>query len=281
MLIDDSTDWVDGYRGLFGLDTYDRFAGERAPAGPKYNRSGTVRQSWNDPLGFAGLGKMAPPSRQPEEIGERITALETEASAVAADVARLTSELPGLTLEVQALSESGSTAALLEARALELEAGETAAGGAQVRGRRPSGDTVAALRRERADLEAGELGDPQRHLQHPHRPVPPEETRYNVIVEVWSAISVGVLLLLVAGLVFFRLVPWWGALIVGVVGYILIESALRRRLTLLLLRLVLVLAVVGAVILVFDFRLELILAAVAGLALLVVADNVREVARAG
>ena len=71
--------------------------------------------------------------------------------------------------------------------------------------------------------------------------------------------------------------PWWGRCSSGFVGYILIESALRRRLTLLLLRLVLVLAVVSAVILVFDFRLELILAAVAGLALLVVADNVREV----
>ena len=157
MLIDDSTDWVDGYRGLFGLDTYDRFAGERAPAGPKYNRSGTVRQSWNDPLGFAGLGKMAPPSRQPEEIGERITALEAEASAVAADVDRLTSELPGLTLEVQALSESGSTAALLEARALELEAGERELAGLKAR-QAAIRDTVASLRRERADIEAGDAG---------------------------------------------------------------------------------------------------------------------------
>ena len=60
VLIDDSVPWVDGYRGLFGLDTYDRFAGERAPAGPKYTRSGTVRQTWNDPLGFAGLDKVAP-----------------------------------------------------------------------------------------------------------------------------------------------------------------------------------------------------------------------------
>ena len=64
--IDDSTDWVDGYRGLFGLDTRDRFAGERAPAGPKYGRTGTVRQSWNDPVGFAGLSKVAPPYRLPE-----------------------------------------------------------------------------------------------------------------------------------------------------------------------------------------------------------------------
>ena len=276
VLVDDTVDWVDGYRGLFGLDTYDRFAGERAPAGPKYARSGTVRQSWNDPLGFAGVGKMAPPSRQPAEIGERIGALEAEDAKVAAEVDRLTSELPGLTLEVRALSESGSTSALYEARAAELAAGEKEL--AQNKTRRAAiRDTMEALRRELATLEAGIPGDPQRHLQHPHRPVPPEETRYNVIVEIWSAVSVGVLLLLVAGLVFFRLVPWWGALIVGVVGYILIESALRRRLTVLLLRLVLVLAVIAAIILVFDFRMEIVLVAVAALAILVVADNVREV----
>jgi hypothetical protein len=70
-LIDDSVPWVNGYRGLFGLDTFDRFAGERAPAGPKYTRAGTVRQSWNDPLGFAGLDKVAPPSRQPEHLRAR------------------------------------------------------------------------------------------------------------------------------------------------------------------------------------------------------------------
>ena len=57
--ISDEDPWVDGYRGLWGLDTGDRFAGERAPAGPKYTRTGTVRQSWADPLGFAGLAKVA------------------------------------------------------------------------------------------------------------------------------------------------------------------------------------------------------------------------------
>jgi hypothetical protein len=66
-------------------------------------------------------------------------------------------------------------------------------------------------------------------------------------------------------------------LLVGLIGYILIESALRRRLTRLLLRSVLILAVVGALILVVDFALELVLLAVVGLALVVVLDNVREV----
>ena len=59
MIIGDDDGWVDRYQGLWGLDTGDRFAGERAPAGPKYTRTGSVRQSWHDPLGFAGLAKVA------------------------------------------------------------------------------------------------------------------------------------------------------------------------------------------------------------------------------
>jgi hypothetical protein len=276
VLIDDSTDWVDGYRGLFGLDTHDRFAGERAPAGPKYGRSGTVRQSWNDPLGFAGLSKAVPPHRAPAQIRERIDTLEAQAEEQAKEADALAARLRGLTLEVQALSASGSTARLHEVQSSELARGEAEL--AQLRAEQAAiGDTVKALGRELEDLEAGRLGDPQAHLKHPHRPVPPEEERYNVIVEVWSAISVGLLLLVVAGLVFLRLVPWWTALLVGVGGYVVIEAALRRRLTTLVLRSVLVLAVVTAVLLVFDFRLELVLAAVAGLALIVVLDNIREV----
>jgi len=278
VLIDDSVDWVSGYRGLFGLDTHDRFAGERAPAGPKYSRDGTVRQSWNDPFGFAGLGKMAPPFRQPDQIRRRINELGVEATQVSADVERLTGELPGLDLEVRSLTESGSTAALLKDRVTALAIGDTEL--ATLKARQASiTDTIEALLRELADMEAGELGDPQRHLQHPHRPVPPEDTRYNVIIELWSAVSVGLLLLVIAGLVFFRMVPWWGAFLVGIGGYIVIEASLRRRLATLLLYSVLVLAVISAVVLVYDFRLDLVLAAVAGLALIVVADNVREVSR--
>ncbi len=59
-LIDDDTPWVRGFRGLCGLDTRDAFGGERAPAGPRYERSGEVRRSWADPLGWAGLATVAP-----------------------------------------------------------------------------------------------------------------------------------------------------------------------------------------------------------------------------
>ena len=63
VIIGDETAGSTDTAGLWGLDTGDRFAGERAPAGPKYTRTGSVRQSWHDPLGFAGLDKVAPPSQ--------------------------------------------------------------------------------------------------------------------------------------------------------------------------------------------------------------------------
>jgi hypothetical protein len=276
LLIDESIDWVGGYRGLFGLDTHDRFAGERAPAGPMYTRAGTVRQSWNDPLGFAGLDKSAPPWRAPEIIGERIAGLEEEAREVDAEIDRLTTDLPGMELEVRALASSGSTAVLHADRSAALARGE--ADLAAIRARRASiGDTIGALEGELATLETGDQGDPRAHLRHPHRPVPSQETRYNVLVELWSAVSVGVLLLLIAALVVTKVVTWVGALLLAIGGYVIIEAALRRRLTTMILRVVLVLAIVTAVILVFDFRIELIMAAVAALAVIVVAENVREV----
>jgi hypothetical protein len=235
-----------------------------------------VRQSWNDPLGFAGLGKTAPPFRQLAEIQGHREELLAEAADVAGKVAALGAELPRLDLEVRALARSGATEALHTQRADELTRGEAEL--ARLRAREAAiADTTAAMDRELRSIEAGAAGDPQAHLHQPHRPVPPEETRYNVVVELWSAVSIGVLLLFVAAATFFRLLPWWGALLVGIAGYVLIEAALRRRLSILLLRLVLVLAVVTAVLLIFDFRMELVVAAIAALALIVAADNVREI----
>ena len=60
VLIDDSTPWVRDYTGLWGLDTRDRFGGERAPAGPRYERNGTLRPSWSQPVAWAGLDREPP-----------------------------------------------------------------------------------------------------------------------------------------------------------------------------------------------------------------------------
>jgi hypothetical protein len=276
IVINDTTDWVDGYRGLFGLDTYDRFAGERAPAGPKYGRSGTVRMSWHDPLGFAGLDKVAPPFRQAAELEERIAAREVRLADLDAAIAEASTTLPGLELEVRALASDGAMSGLHAVRSAELAARAHALEASRTE-RAATVDTLVALRRERARVAAGDLGDPQAHLQHAHHPVPPEDVQYGRIVEIWSALSVSVMLIGVAAIGWFDRASWWVAVLIGVGGYLFLESAFRRRLTLLTLRIVLLLAIVAAVILAWELRVELVVAAIVGLALVVFADNLREI----
>ena len=91
---------MDGYRGLWGLDTWDPLGGERAPSGPKYNRDGTVRESWSDPLGWAGLDKVLPPREMIVATEELLAKLGTEQVELAAQIERQRDMARTLELEV-------------------------------------------------------------------------------------------------------------------------------------------------------------------------------------
>src|SRR4029077_3206331 len=124
IVISDEDPWVDRYRGLWGLDTGDRFAGERAPAGPKYTRTGSVRQSWHDPLGFAGLDKVAPPSQAIGVLETRIAELTTARAGVVPEADALAVSLPELDAEVAAVRGTAGLDGYRVSRATELKAGE-------------------------------------------------------------------------------------------------------------------------------------------------------------
>ena len=276
VLISDADGWVDGYRGLFGLDTHDRFGGERSPAGPKYTRTGQQRMTWHDALGFAGLDKASPPFQWPAELDRMEESLKQEAADVDAQIGDLTATLPGLALQLQAITLDGGMAALHREGAEKLAAGELELRRLRARAAAIE-DQLTATRRERARIAAGDLGDPQAHLTHPHRPVPPETMRQGLIVEVWSAVSAAVLLLVTAALVWFSFLPWWGALVIALAGYLVIESAIRRRLTVVSNRLVLLLAGITILLVAWHWRTEVVIAGVVGLAVFLLVDNVREV----
>jgi hypothetical protein len=73
------------YPGLWGNDTDDPFGGERGPAGPRYERNGSVRQSWGDVVGWAGLSKVAPNEGVAEKlIGDRLQEIDAEEASIAA-----------------------------------------------------------------------------------------------------------------------------------------------------------------------------------------------------
>ena len=246
--VDDDVPWVDGYRGLWGLDTRDRFAGERAPAGLKYTRTGSVRPSWNDPIGFLGLDKVAPPFAVVGAIDDRRAELDDEAAKLDAEIATAADGITGRDQAVKALAADGALEKAHERRAAELAAEEAEL--ARLRARRVElDDERAALDRRRAAAVAGERGDPRAHLHHDHHPQTTGDQHYGRLVEFWSAVSVGLGLIALIALLFVVHLPIWAGIVLAVGGYLVLEAAFRRRLIDLLLRITLVLALVGAVIL--------------------------------
>ena len=106
VVISDEVPWVDKYRGLWGLDTRDVIGGERAPSGPKYNRDGSVRQSWYDPLGWAGMDKVPTPPQIPQKMQERTAQSEQYLQTLDAQIAEKRRTVEELELDITSLRSS-------------------------------------------------------------------------------------------------------------------------------------------------------------------------------
>ena len=222
LIADDSTPWVRDYRGLWGLDTGDPFGGERAPAGPRYERAGSVRLSWSDPVGWAGLDKEAPsPEAERRAIAHRIVELDAELAVAAAE---------------------------LDARGDELRrarVGSRALGGKPPRGSRDLSELEAAVARTRArrqellaEREALALaavnglprGDPHAHLRHRAVPnVDPVHTRSRIL-GAWSGVSASVLLAGLAVVILGHFGPLLPAFVGLAVAMLCIEAFAQRHL---------------------------------------------------
>lgn len=161
------------YRGLWGLDTGDPTGGERGPSGPKFTRSGEIRQSWADPLGFAGMHGTSPPSAQ--NYTDRLDEIELS-------LAEITRESNYL-----------------------MRVAQLRGGPAQVE---DSSDRLTTLLRQRTELE--DLRDRvskgvepvvgyRDHLVHPAVSLPPPKES-GWVLAIWAASSVPLLLLAAATL---------------------------------------------------------------------------------
>jgi hypothetical protein len=278
ILVSDNDAWVDGYRGLWGLDTGDRFAGERAPAGPKYTRTGAVRQSWQDPLGFSGLAKVAQPSRAADVLAVELVELDAERAAVRTEAEALAGELPGRSEQLESLRGAAGLERYSAGLATALHDDEARL--ADLRTRDVELTRVLAAGEARlVALRAGVRDDPRGHLRHAAEPEPPSQTRRRAFGEAWAALSVGALIILLAIVVWLRILPAVVALPVLLAGYLAVEAFFDRSIGILLLRIAMILAIVAAIILAVTFIRELVLLGLLGLGLLLIADNVGELRR--
>ncbi len=273
ILISDTVGWVDRYRGLWGLDTRDRLGGERAPAGPKYDRSGAIRLSWYDPLGWAGLDKILPPSTLLRELAGRIDATGSELDSLEEAIEVERERLRVLALDVEALRAAEHFSGVYETRMKELQAGQ-ADFQTLVRRQMELSETRTALLDYRRRVERGDLGSPTTHIRSAHHPTP--VVVQHRALELWAAISGALALLAFGYLTIYRPDNW--ILLVIIVGVIfgLVDAIARGKVDRYLTGLTVALALITALILFVEFwQIALILPLVL-LVIFMLRDNLRE-----
>ena len=212
VIIGETTPWVVHYRGLWGNDTQDPLGGERGPAGPRYERSSQIRVSWGDPVGWAGLRKVAPDARagadalharlaelddEVHELGERIESLQTRSRAAVSS-----GELVGAGAEVELVTLAAARVALRDEQLL--------------------------LTRRLG--QPAPLTGPHDHLRHRRLPLPAERKGRRRVLAVWSAVSTSVVLAVLIAVV---LDPSWNAGSLGIEAVIVLfafEAMARKQL---------------------------------------------------
>jgi hypothetical protein len=228
VLVDDKTDWVQHYRGLWGLDTRDRFGGERAPAGPRYERGGAVRQSWSDPIGWAGLQKVAPSRDEFDELlSARMGEIDRELAALDADIDARRVDLRRLEVAATSIRGREGFEAIAARHAAEVAERErdllalVAARTALVDERNAHADT---LTRPPAPEP------PQAHLRHKHLPFGRSEVERDRFLRIWSTISTPLLFLAAALIIVNHSLGVIAGVAVCAVVFLTFEAIARGRL---------------------------------------------------
>lgn len=274
-VIDETTPWVGEYRGLWGLFAQDPISGENAPAGPMYERDGSPRPSWFDPLGFAGLDQVPPPPRE-------IDALETERARIDERQSELELLIPRETALLQELgvrleSMRGSPHLASESQELEAHAAVQSAKLRELRKERFENDAVLeGLRRRLERCGAGEVGDPRAHITHAAEPVAPATLRFNGAAEIWAALSISLLLVGLAVLILVSPSNVWAELVILVLAFVVAESVLRGTFVRTVNKLAVLAALVATVVLFVQYWEYVLVALLLALAVFLLFQRVRE-----
>ena len=277
-LLAPAPDWASQYRGLWGFYARDPLSGEDAPAGPIYNRDGSQRRSWYDPLGWSGLDKVTPPNRRLSEIEQLLQELDERWQELSKEISQKTVLLNKSGLEAVAMREQAHLKGQLRQRERESEALSEVLSGLRAE-RSANEGLVEALRRYAQRIRSGERGPLRAHIRHAHAPTTGEELRLSQFAETWAAISIGIMVLGFVVLALFApdylSLGFFALLMV----FIAIEATFRRRIARLITWITIVLAIISAVILLIEFWDEALVVAVLLAGGYITWENLRELRR--
>ncbi|MCA1716845.1 MAG: hypothetical protein LC781_08320 [Actinobacteria bacterium] len=272
-------DWAFNFRGLWGLYTRDPFEGEDAPAGPMYNRDGSVARPWYDPVGWAGLDKVPTLPETLQAVREQQVMVVKRRVALQAEIEEKSRVLKGLGVESAAARGQPHLRSLYEGHRERIE--ELSEEVDQLRARVAADGVVAESLESYADrLRAGEQGPARAHISYAQTPASETRLRASRLAEAWAAASVGLMLIVFVLVATYERGAYLTFALAGSIALFLsVEAGFRGRLTNLVTSATIGLAVVAALIIIYEFFWNIVVATVLLLGVYILWDNLRELRR--
>jgi hypothetical protein len=268
-------DWVSGYRGLWGLYARDPFEGEDAPAGPMYNRDKSVARAWYDPVGWAGLDKVPPPTETLESVLEQREDIVARCGTLRAEIDEKSRELKKLGAGLAAMrdrSHLDAPRAQGTNRVAELSREID-----RLRAKLAADEAVSSSLAEYAGrLRAGEREPARVHITRAHVPASEDELRVSRVAEAWAAVSVSLMIISFVGIALFERQHLISMLVFSIAFFAFVEAGFRGRLVNLVSSANIGLAVVATLVLIYEFFWPLVVVAVLVIGIYVLWDNLRE-----
>ena len=275
VLLDPLPAWALNYRGLWGYYARDPLAGENAPAGVCYTRDGKVRRAWYDPIGWAGLDKVPPPAELSKLVLQRQAALGSECQMLYEQIASKQARLYDLGVETRAMRERPHLRKTYQSRLDEMQ--DLSEELDRLRARLTEDETMLeVLSQYESDLKEGKSEALRAHLSRPLQPAIEAELRLGWLAEVWSALSIGLMLIAFLVLaIFARHLLYIGlAAILSLI--IFIEAGFRRRLSNLINNIAITLAIIAFLVLFYEYFWTIIIGVVSIASLYMIWQNLRE-----
>jgi hypothetical protein len=274
-LLEPPPGWALHYRGLWGLYARDPLSGEDAPAGPLYNRNGSMRRAWYDPLGWAGLDKTPPASVSLDMTLARRQRLEERRRELSQIIEEKGRRLTGLGLETAAMRNHPHLKELHNQHQKEIA--ELSAELNEMR-RELTADQalIEALELYATQLNEGDFGPSRAHIRRAHHPVSDAGLRFSRFAEFWAAVSASLMMIGFVGVVLFAREYLIFGLAMLISLFIFIEAGFRRHLASLVISVTTGLAFVAALIILFDFFWSIVIAGALLAGGYILLENLRE-----
>jgi uncharacterized membrane protein len=241
-----------------------------------YNRDGTPRASWYDPLGFAGLDKVPPPPKMLQMLADNCEKVSRRQAELEKLVPEKAGELQARGARLQGME--GNPHLARQFGALEKEINTLSA---EVRNmRREVWENLAlfqGLTRRLDRMKAGAQDDPRTHIRHLAEPDDSTQVlRFDRAAETWAAVSLSMLLFAIAALIFFAPRYIWAGLGIILILFVVAESFLRGAFVQTVGRITLILAMITTLILFFHFWKWIIVVVLVAMGISLMIQRLRE-----